>query len=288
MKVAVLVKYVPEPTASWSFAADNTLDRAAVDGRLSELDEYAVEQAVRLKESGVADEVVHVSVGPAKALDALRKALAIGGDSALHVVDDSVHGSDALGTSLVLAEALRRVGADLVLTGMASTDGEMSVVPSMVADRLGIAQGTFAGEITVDGGSVSIRRDTDVATEQVDVRLPAVVSVTDQAGEARYPAFKSIPRPSPTSGSTRRASVSVPRPSVSSRSRPPRPGRRAPSSSTRERRPDSSPSSSPDAGSSENGRRRHVHECSPRPRRDQWVHGAQEHLRAAHGGPADR
>ena len=192
MKVAVLVKYVPEPTASWSFAADNTLDRAAVDGRLSELDEYAVEQAVRLKESGVADEVVHVSVGPAKALDALRKALAIGGDSALHVVDDSVHGSDALGTSLVLAEALRRVGADLVLTGMASTDGAMSVVPSMVADRLGIAQGTFAGEITVDGGSVSIRRDTDVATEQVDVRLPAVVSVTDQAGEARYPAFKSI------------------------------------------------------------------------------------------------
>jgi electron transfer flavoprotein beta subunit len=192
MKVAVLVKYVPEPTEPWSFGPDNTLDRGAVEGRLSELDEYAVEQAARLKESGAADEVVHVTLGPAEAAGALRKALAIGGDSAVHVVDDAVHGSDALATSLVLAEALRRVGADLVLTGMASTDAEMSVVPSMVADRLGVAQATFAGEITVDGGTVSIRRDTDVASMRVSAALPAVVSVTDQAGEARYPAFRSI------------------------------------------------------------------------------------------------
>ena len=127
MKVAVLVKYVPEPTEPWTFGPDNTLDREAVEGRLSELDEYAVEQAVRLRESGAADEVVHVTLGPPEASVALRKALAIGGDAAVHVVDDAVHGSDALGTSLVLAEALRRVGADLVLTGMASTDAEMSV-----------------------------------------------------------------------------------------------------------------------------------------------------------------
>ncbi len=192
MKIAVLVKYVPEPTATWSFGPDLTLDRSGVEGRLSELDEYAVEQAVRLAESGVADEVVHVTVGPPKAVDALRKALAIGGDSAVHVVDDAVHGSDALATSLVLAEALRRVGADLVLSGMASTDAEMSVVPSMVADRLGVAQATFAGEISVDGGTVTIRRDSDTASERVSVALPAIVSVTDQAGEARYPAFKSI------------------------------------------------------------------------------------------------
>lgn len=192
MKVAVLVKYVPDPTEEWGFGPDNTLDREAVEGRLSELDEYAIEQAVRLRESGAADEVVHVTLGPAGAVGALRKALAFGGDSALHVLDDAVHGSDALGTSLVLAAALKRVGADLVLTGMASTDAEMSVVPAMVADRLGVAQATFAGEIVVDGGTVTIRRDTDDASVRVSAALPAVVSVTDQAGDARYPAFRSI------------------------------------------------------------------------------------------------
>ena len=192
MKIAVLVKYVPEPDEPWTFGPDNTLDRAEAEGRLSELDEYAVEQAVRLREGGAADEVVHVTLGPPEAAAALRKALAIGGDSAVHVVDDAVHGSDALSTSLVLAAALERVGADLVLTGMASTDAEMSVVPSMVADRLGVAQATFAAEVSVDGDRVSIRRDTDVASLRVSAALPAVVSVTDQAGEARYPAFRSI------------------------------------------------------------------------------------------------
>ncbi len=192
MKVAVLVKYVPEPTEPWSFGPDNTVDREAVEGRLSELDEYAVEQAVRLRESGAADEVVHVTLGPPEASVALRKALAIGGDAAVHVVDDAVHGSDALGTSLVLAETLRRVGADLVLTGMASTDAEMSVLPSMLADRLGVAQATFAAEVSVDGGTVSIRRDTDEGTVRVTAALPAIVSVTDRAGEVRYPAFRSI------------------------------------------------------------------------------------------------
>jgi electron transfer flavoprotein beta subunit len=192
MKIAVLVKYVPEPTAAWKFASDLTLDRAAVEGRLSELDEYAVERAVRLAEAGVADEVVHVTLGPAKAVDGLRKALAIGGDSAVHITDEAMHGSDSLATALVLAKALEHVGFDLVLTGMSSTDAEMSVIPSMVADRLGIGAATFAGEISLDGTTVTIRRDSDVASEHVTVDLPAIVSITDQAGEARYPAFKSI------------------------------------------------------------------------------------------------
>jgi electron transfer flavoprotein beta subunit len=192
MKIVVLVKYVPEPTATWKFAADLTLDRAAVEGRLSELDEYAVEQATRIAEGGGASEVVFLTVGPAKAAEGLRKALSIGGDRAVHVLDDAIHGSDALGTSLVLAKALEKEGFDLVLTGMASTDAELSVVPSMVADRLGINQATFAGELTFDGSQVSIRRDTDAATELVSTTLPALVSVTDQTGEARYPAFKAI------------------------------------------------------------------------------------------------
>ena len=138
MKIAVLIKYVPEATATWRFADDRTLDREGVEGRLSELDEYAVEQAVRLVEAGAATEISYLTMGPARAVDGLRKALAMGGDRAVHVLDDAIHGSDAVGTSLVLAAALRRMGFDLVICGMASTDAEMSVVPVMVADRLGV------------------------------------------------------------------------------------------------------------------------------------------------------
>ncbi len=192
MKIAVLVKYVPEPTATWKFASDMTLDRGAVEGRLSELDEYAVEQAVQLVEGGLDAEIAYLTVGPAKAVDGLRKALAIGGNAAVHVQDDGIKGSCALGTSLVLAKALEKMGYDLILAGMASTDGEMSVVPSMVADRLGVNQATFAGSLEVSGSSVSIKRNADTATEEATTSLPAVVSVTDQTGEARYPAFKAI------------------------------------------------------------------------------------------------
>ena len=114
MRIVVLVKHVPEPTAVWSFAADHTLDRGGVAGRLSELDEYAVEQAVRLVEGGLDAEITHLTVGPRAAKDGLLKALAIGGDRGVHVVDDAIHGSDALATSLVLAKALERLGFDLV------------------------------------------------------------------------------------------------------------------------------------------------------------------------------
>jgi len=194
MKIVVPVKYVPEPTAAWHFGEDLTLDRDGVEGRLSELDEYAVEQAVRLTESGLDAEIVALTVGPAKATDALRKALAMGAHSGVHVLDDAIHGSDAMGTSLVLATAIAQAGFDLVVTGMASTDAEMSVVPAMIAERLGAAQVTFASALSVDAGAgtVTIRRDGDVASEQIEASLPAVVSVTDQTGEARYPAFKAI------------------------------------------------------------------------------------------------
>jgi len=192
MKIVVPVKYVPEPTATWSFSADLVLDRAAVEGRLSELDEYAVEQAVRLVEGGLDAEVVALTVGPAKATDALRKALAMGATSGVHVLDDGLRGSDALATSLVLAKAIEHTGFDLIVTGMASTDAEMSVVPAMVAARLGVPQVTFASALSVADGVVEIRRDGDSASEQVTAPLPALVSVTDQTGEARYPAFKAI------------------------------------------------------------------------------------------------
>ncbi|WP_336923060.1 electron transfer flavoprotein subunit beta/FixA family protein [Aquipuribacter sp. SD81] len=195
MKIVVCVKHVPDAQADRTFAADTTTDREAVDGLLSELDEYAVEEAVRLKESGdLGDdvEVVALTVGPDDARDALKKALQMGADSAVHVSDEAVHGSDAVGTSLVLAKALERLGADLVLTGMASTDGAMGVVPAMVAERLGLPQVTYAAEVTVSGSTVRIRRDGDASTETVEASLPALVSVTDQINEPRYPSFKGI------------------------------------------------------------------------------------------------
>jgi electron transfer flavoprotein beta subunit len=188
----VLVKYVPEPTATWRFSDDHTLDRGAVDGRLSELDEYAVEQASRLVEAGTGTGVSYLTMGPAGAVQGLRKALAVGGDSAVHVLDDALHGSDAVTTSLVLAAAAERMGFDLIICGMASTDAEMSVVPVMVADRLGVPALINASTLRVDGSSVSVRRDSDDATEELVAPAPALVSVTDRSGEARYPSFKAI------------------------------------------------------------------------------------------------
>lgn len=192
MKMVVLVKFVPEPSAAWSFAPDLTLDRGAVEGRLSELDEYAVEQAVRFVESGGDATITYLTVGPKRAVDGLRKALAIGGNEAVHIVDDAIHGSCAVGTSRVLAAALEKIGFDLVLTGMASTDAEMSVMASMLAERLGVNQATFAGELTVADGAVTIRREAESDTLTATTALPAIVSVTDQTPEARYPAFKAI------------------------------------------------------------------------------------------------
>ncbi len=197
MKIAVLVKYVPDATADRRFTDDNTTDRVGVDGILSELDEHALEEALKVAEAGDA-EVVVVTVGPERAADAVRKGLQMGADAGAHVVDDALHGSDAVATSAVLAAALEKLGedgpVDLVLTGMASTDGGMSVVPAMLAERLGLPHVGFVGELTVDagGGVVSGRRDGDVASETVEASLPAIVSVTDQINEPRYPSFKGI------------------------------------------------------------------------------------------------
>jgi electron transfer flavoprotein beta subunit len=190
MKIACLVKCVPDAGADPVFGADLTLLRPSL--QLSELDEYAVEQAARLAEAGLAERITHVTMGPAEAAEPLRKALAIGGDEAVHILDGALHGSDAPATSLVLAAALERIGCDLVLCGMGSTDAEMSVVPSMVAERLGIAELAFASALTVGGGTVRISRHAEHAVEQAEAPLPALVSVTDQTGQARYPTFKTI------------------------------------------------------------------------------------------------
>jgi electron transfer flavoprotein beta subunit len=186
------VKYVPDATGDRHFAEDLTTDREAVDGLLSELDEYAVEQALQI--AGEADdaEVTVLTVGPEDARDALRKALSMGADKAVHVEDDDLHGTDVMGTSLVLAKAIEHTGYDLVICGMASTDGTMGVLPAILAERLRVPQVTLLSEVAVADGTVTGRRDGDSASETLQAALPAVVSVTDQSGEARYPSFKGI------------------------------------------------------------------------------------------------
>ena len=198
MNIVVCVKYVPDATADRQFESDNTVDRVGVDGLLSELDEYAVEQALQIKEKAAGGEggeveVTALCVGPEKAVDAVRKALQMGADKGIHVVDDAVAGSDALATSKVLAAAINKIGSvDVIVCGMASTDGGMSVVPAMLAERLNLPQVTLASVVETQGDQVRVKRDGDTATEVIGATMPLVLSVTDQSGEARYPSFKGI------------------------------------------------------------------------------------------------
>jgi electron transfer flavoprotein beta subunit len=195
MKIVVCAKFVPDATADRRFRSeDNTVERAGVDGLLSELDEYAVETALTVKESGDGgdDAVTILTVGPEQAADAVKKGLQMGADAGVHVLDDAIHGSDAVATSLILSKALAKLEADLVVFGMASTDGGMGVVPAMVSERLGLPAVTLGSEVTVDGQTVRIRRDGDTASETIEGTLPLVLSVSDQSGEPRYPSFKGI------------------------------------------------------------------------------------------------
>jgi len=194
MNIVVCVKYVPDATADRQFESDNTVDRVGVDGLLSELDEYAVEQALQLKEKlGEDTEVTALTIGPEKAVDAVRKALQMGADKGIHVSDDAIAGSDYVATSLVLAKAIEKIGSpDVVMCGMASTDASGGVVPAMLAERLDLPQVTLASVVEAQGDQVLIKRDGATATEVIGGTLPLVLSVTDQSGEARYPSFKGI------------------------------------------------------------------------------------------------
>lgn len=192
MKVVVLVKHVPDSTSPRGFDAEVINDRAKVDCVLSELDEYAVEQALRIAEKHEGTEITYVTMGPDAAADALRKALSMGGDAAVHINDAAIRGSDALATSAILAAAIKKLACDLVITGMASTDGWIGVVPTMIAERLGLPAATLADDLTIEGSTVTIRRDSDDDSRTYVTSLPCLVSVTDKTGEARYPSFKGI------------------------------------------------------------------------------------------------
>jgi electron transfer flavoprotein beta subunit len=192
MRIVTLVKHVPDATGDREFADDGTVDRDAADGLLSELDEYAVEQSLRIAESHDDVEIIALTLGPDDAADAIKKALQMGCSAGVHINDDDVHGSDALATSRILAAAITRLTPDLVICGMASTDGSMGVIPAMLAERLGWPGLTFGVDLKVEGTTVSIRRDGDTASQTIEATLPAIVSVTDQSGEARYPSMRGI------------------------------------------------------------------------------------------------
>jgi electron transfer flavoprotein beta subunit len=196
MNIVVCVKQVPDSWAEKKLnPADNTLDRDATDAVVNELDEFAIEEALQLQEKlGGPDEckVTVLTMGPEKAIESLRKGLQMGADDGVHVVDDALHGTDALGTSLVLAKAIERLAPELVILGSESTDARMSVVPAMVAERLGRPQLTFANKVELDGEAISIHRQTDYGYDRVEATLPALVSVVEKINEPRYPSFKGI------------------------------------------------------------------------------------------------
>jgi electron transfer flavoprotein beta subunit len=192
MNIVVCVKQVPDTAAERRLTPGaGTLDRESADGLINELDEYAIEEGLKIAEAA-GGEVTILSMGPGKAADSIRKALSMGADKAVHLTDGALAGSDALATSLALSEALKAVGFDLVIFGSESTDARTGVVPAMVAERLGVPQLTLASKVDISGSDVTIRRVTDDGYAVVSAPLPAVVSVVEKINEPRYPTFKGI------------------------------------------------------------------------------------------------
>ena len=191
MKIAVCVKHVPDATVHKRIdPATKRLDRSG-EATLNPTDLNAVEEALRIKEAQ-GGEVVLVSLGPEKAADSLRKALAMGADRAVLVSDEAAAGSDLLGTTRVLAAALEREGADLVLFGQASSDGDGAVLWAAVADRLRLPMISQVASLTVDADSVTGKRQTEHGYDLISAPLPAVIAVSDAINEPRYPSLKGI------------------------------------------------------------------------------------------------
>jgi len=192
MKIIVCLKQVPATTADKRYTADLRLDRAASEAVINPLDEYAIEQALRLQESGAVESVGYLSMGPEQAAEALRRALAMGGDEAYLVTDSALAGSDQWATARVLATALDRLAPDVALMGMASDDARGSLVPAAVAAMRGVPLLSYGAELTLAGSTARIRRLTAAGFDLVEAPLPVVASVTDQVGEPRYASLKGI------------------------------------------------------------------------------------------------
>jgi len=196
VNIFVLVKQVPDTYSERKLRDDGVLDRDATDAVLDEINERAVEEALQIKERE-GGEVTVLTMGPDRATDAIRKALSMGADKAVHLSDEALAGSDAMATAKVLAAAIKTAigtveGVDLVLAGNEASDGRGAAVPAMVADVLGWPAMTHVRELTVEGGAVTGRRETDDGVTVLTAELPVVVSVSEKINEPRYPSFKGI------------------------------------------------------------------------------------------------
>ncbi len=192
MNIVVLVKQVPDTEAERRLdPADKTLDRASVDAVINEIDEYAIEEGLRLKEAH-GGEVTILTVGPDRATESIRKALSMGADKAVHISDEALHGSCAIQTAKVIATALGTLEWDVAIAGSEATDTRLSVLPALLAEVLGVAQLSHARKVTVDGSTVTIERVSDSGYDVVQGSTPAVISVVEKINDPRYPSFKGI------------------------------------------------------------------------------------------------
>ena len=192
MNIVVLVKQVPDTSAERRLnPADNTLDRASVDAVINEIDEFAIEEGLRLKEAH-GGEVTILTVGPERATESIRKALSMGADKAVHVSDPAIHGSDAIQTAKIIAKALGTLEYDVVIAGSEATDTRVSVVPALIAEALSVPQLSHARKVTIEGSTLTIERLSESGYDVVQAPLPAVISVVEKINEPRYPSFKGI------------------------------------------------------------------------------------------------
>ncbi|MGB0437416.1 MAG: electron transfer flavoprotein subunit beta/FixA family protein [Mycobacterium sp.] len=193
--IVVLIKQVPDTWSERKLSeGDWTLDREAADAVLDEINERAVEEALLIKEREGGDSTVTLlTAGPARATEAIRKALSMGADKAVHLLDDGMHGSDVIQTGWALARALGTVeGTELVIAGNEATDGVGGAIPAIVAEYLGLPQLTHLRKVTIEGGKVIGERETDDGVFGVEAQLPAVISVSEKINEPRFPSFKGI------------------------------------------------------------------------------------------------
>src|SRR5262245_55334537 len=189
MKIAVCVKQVPEGSRRLD-PETKRLDRSG-EGALNPFDANAVEEALRLKDAAGGEGVL-VSLGPPKALDALRKALAMGAERAVLVSDEGAAGADLVATSAALAQALEREGADLILFGQQANDSDGAVLWAAVADRLRLPVVSQAAEVTHADGKLTVKRQTEFGYDVIEASTPAVIAVSDAINEPRYPSLKGI------------------------------------------------------------------------------------------------
>jgi electron transfer flavoprotein beta subunit len=192
MNIVVLVKQVPDTSAERKLnPADNTLDRDSVDAVINEIDEFAIEEGLRLKEAH-GGEVTILTVGPERATESIRKALSMGADKAVHVSDPAIHGSDAIQTAKIIAKAVGTLEYDVVIAGSEATDTRVSVVPALVAEALSVPQLSHARKVAVEDSTLTIERLSETGYDVVRASMPAVISVVEKINEPRYPSFKGI------------------------------------------------------------------------------------------------